>query len=424
MNTKEIREYLNKSDTPELSKIYKDIYAAKNRYICALDAFTKKYGEREEVMILSVPGRSEVLGNHTDHNNGKVIAGAIDRDIIAVAARRQDEKIHLLSEGYDEDVISLGDISSPKRFEKYTSGALIAGVAHGISTLGYNIGGFDAYATSDVLKGSGISSSAAYEVMIGNIINHLYCNGEIKNTELAKIAQCAENVYFGKPSGLMDQMACAVGGFVYIDFENSKNPRVIPIEFSLSEAGYELCLVNTGGSHADLNEDYASVPDEMKAVASILGREYLRGIKETDIILKSNEIRSKAGDRAFLRAIHFVRENERVERGLEALRNKNTEAFFKQVRESGESSFQYLQNVYTNKNVSEQGISVALALTDGFDDCSVGAFRVHGGGFAGTVQAYVRCGSADSYEQLMDSVFGKGSVMRLSIRPYGAIRVF
>lgn len=423
MNTKELKEYLSGGNCPEISNIYSDVSAACGRYISALDAFVARYGERDEVAILSVPGRSEILGNHTDHNNGKVLAGAIDRDIIAIAARNDSGVIRLLSEGYSEDVVALDDIASPENFENYTSRALIAGVAHGITAKGYGIGGFDAYSTSQVLKGSGISSSAAYEVMIGNIINHLYCGGEIENIDLAKIAQYSENVYFGKPSGLMDQMACAVGGFVYIDFKNPKNPSVIPLEFSLSDAGYELCIVNTGGNHADLNDDYASVPTEMKAVASILGRDCLCGVSIDDLLANATKIRENAGDRALLRAIHFVRENERVESGFEALKNKDLQEFFKQVNKSGVSSFQYLQNVYTNKNVKEQGISVALALTDIVPDGEVSAFRVHGGGFAGTIQAYVKRENADAYERLMNSVFGQCSVMRLSVRPYGAIKV-
>ena len=422
MNTKELREYLS-GECPELKALYSDIGLAKKRYLAALDKFIQKYGERESVFVLSVPGRSEILGNHTDHNGGKVLAGAINKDIIAIAAKRTDAKINLLSEGYDEDSVDLGEICSPDCHENYTSRALIAGVAHGISRLGYELGGFDAYATSDVLKGSGISSSAAYEVMIGNIINHLYCGGEIENTELAKIAQYAENVYFGKPSGLMDQMACAVGGFVYIDFADAKNPRVTPLDFSLSDAGYELCIVNTGGNHADLNDDYASVPAEMRAVAEILGKNILCGVNEENIMSSAGRIREIAGDRAFLRALHFVRENERVERGFTALKNKDTESFFKVVLESGASSFQYLQNVYTNKNVREQGLSVALAVTDGFGTDTVGAYRVHGGGFAGTIQAYVKSSAAGEYESVMNSVFGADAVMRLSVRPYGAIKV-
>lgn len=403
--------------------IYADPTAASERYDLALSKFEELYGKNREVFVLSVPGRSELLGNHTDHNNGRVLAGAIDRDIIAVAAIRDDGTVSLKSEGYDADVVDLVHSGDPLAFDDFSSSALIAGVANGFEKRGYKVGGFDAYTTSDVLKGSGISSSAAYEVMIGNILNHLYNGGAVENTEIAKIAQYAENVYFGKPSGLMDQMACAVGGFVYIDFENKSEPKIEPVSLSLKSFGYELCIVNTGGNHADLNDDYASVPAEMRAVAACLGREVLSGTTECELIANAGRIRAACGDRALLRALHFVRENLRVDAGRDALIKKDVESFFCAVKASGHSSFEYLQNVYTNKNVEEQGLSLALAITDGFGD-GVGAHRVHGGGFAGTIQAYVKCERADEYVRLMDSVFGEGAVMRLNVRPLGAIRIF
>ena len=408
MNVKELKKQLSGGSLTLPSVLYSDVAAQKARYIRALDSFAELFGEDREVMLLSVPGRSEILGNHTDHNRGTVLAGAIDRDIIAVASVNEDGAVRLKSEGYELDTVDLSLIDEPDNFENYTSSALIAGVARGLFLGGYSIGGFDAYATSDVLKGSGISSSAAYEVMIGNIFNHLFNDGAVDNKEIAKISQYAENVFFGKPCGLMDQMACAVGGFVYMDFLDPKSPEVEPIGFSLSDAGYELCIVNTGGNHADLNEDYASVPAEMKAVAEILGGEVLRGYTERDIIERAAEIREKAGDRALLRALHFMRENGRVNAARLALTDK---------------SFQYLQNVYTVKNVREQGLSLALALTDGFLSERGGAFRVHGGGFAGTIQAYIRKEDADDYSRLMSGVFGDGAVMRLNIRPIGACKV-
>ncbi|MBO5945565.1 MAG: galactokinase [Clostridia bacterium] len=403
--------------------LYRDGEAAKERFLRAIDSFVSLFGDEREIYVLSVSGRSELLGNHTDHNNGRVLAGAIDRDIIAIAAKRDDGVVSLKSEGYDADVVDVKDCSDPKAFEDFSSAALIAGVANGFEKRGYKIGGFDAYTTSDVLKGSGISSSAAYEVMIGNIFNHLYNGGVVENTTVAKVAQYAENVYFGKPSGLMDQMACAVGGFVYIDFENKNEPKIEPISLSLKDHGYELCIVNTGGNHADLNDDYASVPREMRAVAALLGREVLAGVSECDLISEAKKIRREAGDRALLRALHFVRENRRVDRGRDALASGDIEGFFKTVLSSGHSSFEYLQNVYTNKNAREQGLSLALALTDGFGE-GVGAYRVHGGGFAGTIQAYVKCECADEYARLMNSVFGEGAVMRLNVRPVGATRLF
>ena len=423
MNAQQLKNHIQNGALDAFSTIYADTEAQKQRYITAIDKFVSLFGGEREISILSVPGRSELLGNHTDHNAGKVLAGAIDRDVIAVVAPT-DGKVNILSEGYPKETVDLSLASDPANFPDFTSTALIAGVADGLVKKGYKIGGFDAYITSDVLKGSGISSSAAYEVMIGNIFNHLYNGGKIENTEIAKISQYAENVFFGKPSGLMDQMACAVGGFVYIDFENASTPVIEPISFSLSDNGYELCIVNTGGNHADLNEDYASVPSEMKAVAALLGQEKLRGLTEADIIGNAAKIRCEVGDRAFMRALHFIRENDRVENGKSALLGGDMAKFFETVNASGTSSFKYLQNVYTVKNVGEQGLSLALAITDGMPCGSVGASRVHGGGFAGTIQAYVRREHVDGYIRLMDSVFGEGAVMRLNVRPLGAIKVF
>ena len=419
MRIKELKEYIAEFD---FSALYKNTAEARERYLSAIAEYERLYGDSDDVAVLSVPGRSELLGNHTDHNGGKVLAGAIDRDVIAVVSKTDDGIITVKSEGYPIEEIPTDSISSKDKFGRYTSASLIAGVADGIVKRGGAIGACRAYITSDVPKGSGISSSAAYEVMIGNIFNHLYNGGEIANTEIAKISQYAENVYFGKPSGLMDQMACAVGGFVYIDFADKENPVIKPIDFSLGDAGYELCIVNTGGNHADLNEDYASVPAEMRAVASVLGREVLSGVGEDELLSRICEIRTSSGDRALLRAIHFVRENERVERGAKALKSGNADEFFDIVNASGRSSFEYLQNVYTNKNVKEQGISLALALTDGVGE-SVRALRVHGGGFAGTIQAYVKRDGVDSYVELMNGVFGEGAVMCLTVRPVGAIRV-
>ena len=352
-----------------------------------------------------------------------MIAAAIDRDIIAIASPNEDGAVRLLSEGYAPSEVDLSMIDDPDAFENYSSVALVAGVAAGFVKNGHSIGGFDAYSTTEVLKGSGISSSAAFEVMIGNIMNHLYNDGAVSNVEIAQISQFAENVFFGKPCGLMDQTACAVGGFVYIDFENPDAPVIEPIQTPLADEGYMLCIVNTGGNHADLNEDYASVPREMKAVAALLGREVLRGLSEGEILSHAKEIRNSLGDRALLRAIHFVRENERVLCAKDALIRKDSPAFFSAILSSGHSSFEYLQNVYTVKAVDEQGLSLALALTDGFMKDHEGAFRVHGGGFAGTTLAFVKEQDADAYVQVIDSVLGEGSTIRLRVRPVGATKL-
>ena len=421
MKASEIKAKIKEGALNEYAHLYANTDAQAERFVRITDGFIELYGDKDAV-LLSVPGRSEICGNHTDHNRGCVLAGAIDRDVIAVAARNGDGTVRFFSEGYPTTQISVADSSDASRFEKYTSSALIAGVLNGFRVFGHEIGGFDIAMTSEVLKGSGISSSAAFEVMIGNALNYLYNAGSVDNAEVAKIAQYAENEYFGKPCGLMDQMACAVGGFVYIDFENASEPAVTPINFSLDTAGYALCIVNTGGNHADLNEDYASVPREMKAVASELGREVLRGAEECDLIACISFLRDKVGDRAILRALHFIRENKRVVRAKDALLNSDLCGFFDAVRESGASSFKYLQNVYTTLNVEEQGLSLALALAEEYLGGD-GAARVHGGGFAGTVQVFVKKERLDGLVELMDSVFGRGAAMALNVRPVGAVEL-
>ena len=425
MKASELKKLIEEGGLNKYSDLYADTEKQKSRFIDAIDAYVELYGdESDEVGIYSVPGRSEISGNHTDHNRGCVLAGAIDRDIIAVAAKNTDGVIRFKSEGYPKTEIDLSGIEEPDNFENYTSSALIAGLAQGFVNSSYSIGGYNAYATTEVLKGSGISSSAAFEVMIGNILNYLYNDGKVSNVEIAKLSQYSENVYFGKPCGLMDQVACAVGGFVYIDFESPKNPIVDPINFSLTDAGYSLARVNTGGNHADLNDDYASVPTEMKNVAAELGQDALRGLSEDDIIAKIPALREKLGDRAVLRALHFVRENERVNKIRDALKESDVNAFLEGVLESGASSFKFLQNVFTTINVKEQGLSLALALAEGYLKGKNCAYRVHGGGFAGTIQVFIKNEYIDGFTALMDSVFGEGATMNLKIRPVGACKLF
>ena len=423
MKLSEIKEKIENGELGIFRELYSDLEEAKKRFLAAVKAFASYYGEEGEVEVFSVPGRSEISGNHTDHNGGVVLAGAVSRDIIAIARKTEDGEVTIRSDKYPEDKVSLSDIENKDSFKSFSSSALIAGVLKGFSDRGYNIGGFVAYTTSDVLSGSGISSSAAYEVMIGNILNHLYNNGEISAVNLAKIARFAECEYFGKPCGLMDQTACAVGGFVYMDFENPEEPIVEPIEFNLSEYGYELCIINTGGSHANLNEDYASVPGEMKNIARLLGREALRGLTENDIIKNIGNLRRVAGDRAVLRALHFMRENERVGKIKSALSNKDIEGFLDGIRASGNSSFKYLQNVYSNVDVKEQRISLALALADGYLENKDAAMRVHGGGFAGTIQVFVKKEDTVGFKAYMDKVFGDGAVSVLTVRKNGAIKL-
>ena len=419
-----LKERLLAGDLSQYGSLYNDIKSQSERMILAIEKFEEKYGVDRDVYILSVPGRSEILGNHTDHNHGKVMAGAINRDIISVVAKNDKEQIRFFSEGYHESVIGIKASEDKKNFRQFTSAALVAGMVRGFTDGGYNVGGFDAYTTTEVLKGSGLSSSAAFEVMIGNILNHLYNDGKVDNKEIAKIAQFSENVYFGKPCGLMDQMACAVGGFVYIDFEDEKNPVVVPIRFSLGDHGYSLCIVNTGGSHSNLNDDYAAVPKEMKAVAKELSADVLRRADKGELLSKMASLRRKTGDRAILRAMHFFRENERVEDAKGALLSGDIDGFFKNIVSSGNSSFKFLQNVYTNQNPAEQGISLALALTEEFLLDHDGACRVHGGGFAGTIQSFIKNEDVPAYIALMDSVLGVGATMPLFVRPLGAVRLF
>ena len=395
----------------------------KQRYASAIDEFVKIYGDRE-ISLFSVAGRSELSGNHTDHNHGCVVAASIDLDIIAVAAKRDDSVIRVKSEGFPEDVVDTSSYTAPITEKFGTSESIIAGMCAGFLKDGYAIGGFDAYTTSNVLKGSGLSSSAAFEDMIGNILSHMYNDGKVDNVEIAKLAQYSENVFFGKPCGLMDQVACAVGGIVAIDFADPKNPIIDKIDFDLSEKGYNLCIVNTGGNHADLTDDYASVPAEMKAVAAHFGKSVLREIDKDTLVKEIPTLREKVGDRAILRALHFLAENERVKAQKVALLDGNLDAFFAGVIASGRSSFCYLQNVYTTKNLTEQGLSLALCLAEGYLSDKKAAWRVHGGGFAGTIQSFVPMNEVAGYKALMDSVFGEDKCIVLRIRPVGAVKVF
>ncbi len=403
----------------------KELYGAKllpqkDRLHRLLGRFAERYGEDREVSIFSVPGRSELGGNHTDHNHGCVIAGAIDLDMIAVAARRDDGIICIDSEGFSPLQLSIDGAGAPDPAAYGTSEALVAGMVNGFCASGYAVGGFDAMATSEVLRGSGLSSSAAYEVMIGTILNHLYNDENVDALTIAKLSQRAENLFFGKPCGLMDQCACAVGGIIAIDFADPTAPIVEPIPFDLTAAGYALCIVDTGGNHADLTPDYAAVPAEMKTVAQALGTEVLREAAEAQLLEEIAVLRARCGDRAVLRALHFFEENRRVARMKAALEKDEIADYFAEVNASGRSSFCYLQNVYTTVNVAEQGLSLALCLCDRAASGAV-AHRVHGGGFAGTIQAYLPLDAVEAFRLQMDAVFGQGACRVLYIRPRGCV---
>ena len=408
-----------------LARLYGEagVRAAAARCASLADTFAARFGAQRQVVLLSVPGRSELSGNHTDHNHGCVIAASIDLDMIAIASPREDGMICMESEGFPAETISLSPLPTPSDVVAGTSGALIAGMADGFAQSGLAYGGFDACATSDVLRGSGLSSSAAYEVMIGTIFNYLYCGGSVDAVTIAKLSQRAENQFFGKPCGLMDQTACAVGGMVAIDFAQPAEPVVEPIAFDMTGAGYALCIVDTGGNHADLTPDYAAIPAEMKAVAAALGCDVLRGADEAALIAAIPALRAQVGDRAVLRALHFMAENKRVGLQAAALRAGDLDAYFAEVLSSGRSSFCYLQNVYTTVNLREQGLSLALALAERVLSGKRAAWRVHGGGFAGTIQAYVPLSDVAEFCGIMEEVFGAGSCHVLHIRPVGAVKI-
>ena len=423
MNTFQMKDHIASGALDEkFAYVYGEGAVAfqKERYTKAIDEFAKIYGAEREIGLYSVAGRSELSGNHTDHNYGCVVAASIDLDIIAVASKREDSVIRIKSEGFPEDVVNIFEYKAPIKEKFGTSESIIAGMCAGFSKEGINVGGFDAYTTSNVLKGSGLSSSAAFEDMVGNILSYMYNGGEVSNVEIAKLAQYAENEFFGKPCGLMDQVACAVGGIVAIDFAEPKQPVIEKVDFDISAKGYNLCIVNTGGNHADLTDDYASVPAEMKSIAAHFGKRVLRELDENEFMKEIPALREKLGDRAILRALHFFNENKRVAKQKSALMGGDLDAFFSEVIASGRSSFCYLQNVYTTKNLREQGLSLALCLADGYLAGKSAAWRVHGGGFAGTIQAFVPASDVEGFRALMDGVFGEGKCIVLRIRPVGA----
>ncbi|MBQ6016990.1 MAG: galactokinase [Clostridiales bacterium] len=407
---------------------FKDIYITDeaallqpDRYANAVKRYTDAFAGTGPMAVFSAPGRTEIGGNHTDHQHGEVLAASINKDAIAVTSPREDNLVNILADGFGMTNIALDDLGL-REDEKGSTSALIRGVLSGLKNDGFKLGGFDAYITSDVLIGAGLSSSAAFETLIGTIVSGLFNGGSIDPVTIAKTGQFAENAYFGKPCGLMDQMACSVGNLVHIDFADPSNPVVDKVGFDFSKTDYFLCITDTKGSHADLTDEYAAVPIEMKKIASLLGEDVLRQVSLDDILSNIKMLREKAGDRAVLRAIHFVNETRRAKAEADALNNNDIDRFIKLVKQSGDSSFKYLQNVYSNKDVTAQNVSLALALSDsvlGSDEAS----RVHGGGFAGTIQAFVKKENAKEYQKTMDKVFGEGSCEILSIRKYGGIRV-
>lgn len=392
----------------------------KERFQKGICKFEELYGAGE-VEVYSAPGRSEVGGNHTDHQHGEVLAASINLDAIAVVRKMQNNVIELLSEGYEKICVDLSDLEK-KEEEEGTSIGIIRGMIYGLKKNGHKIGGFQAYVTSDVLNGAGMSSSAAFETLVGTIISGLYNGMEISPVEIAQVAQYAENVFFGKPCGLMDQMACSVGGLIHIDFADPKNPMVEKVEVDFDVYHHSLCITDTKGSHADLTDDYALIPQEMKKVASFFGKEFLREVDEKEFYKNIAKLQKECGDRAVLRSLHFFEEDKRVEQEVSALKNGDFKGFLQTVKASGNSSFNYLQNVYTNKDVQNQGVSIGLAVSESILK-EHGVSRVHGGGFAGTIQAFVEDSFVETYREVLDSVFGEGACHVLKVRPFGGIKV-
>lgn len=413
---------MNISDA-QLVKLYgaDALYKQKKRYENAAENFIEIFGKNDGVRIFSASGRTEISGNHTDHNCGKVLAAAVDLDVIAIVVPTDDGVITVKSEGFDIISVDTADLAV-REDEKNTSAALIRGVAAGFNNSNLKVGGFKAYMTSNVLKGSGVSSSAAFEVLVGNILSGLYNGNAVSAVKIAQIAQYAENEYFGKPSGLLDQMASSVGGFVAIDFRNTTAPVIVPIEFDIAKYGYSLCIVDTKGSHADLTPEYAAIPEEMKAAAAVFGKTVLREVDEEEFRANISKVREKCGDRAALRALHFFDENNRVDRAAEALKSGDIDSFLTVINESGNSSYKYLQNVFAATKSSEQGVSMGLYTAEKVL-CGRGASRVHGGGFAGTIQAFVPDDILDEFIKAEEAVFGKGSCHRLYIRPVGGTEI-
>ena len=423
MQIKELKDAIAKGDA--LRSLYgadtSVIDTQKQRYAKLADEFVNFYGDKE-LSVFSSPGRTEIGGNHTDHNHGRVLAGAVNLDNVAIASANGTDVVRILSSGYPQFEVNLSTLA-PNKDEFYTSVGLVRGICARMKELGFAIGGFDAVINSGVPKGSGLSSSASFEVLIGAIVSHLFNDGGLDPVLNAQIGQYAENVFFGKPCGLMDQTACSVGGLVTIDFADPAKPIVKKVDFDFSKTGFALVITDTGGNHADLNDEYASLPSDMKGVAAKLGKTVLREVSLDQVIDSIPELRKDGvSDRAILRSIHFERDNERVAEQVADLEKGDFKSFLAKVCASGQSSFMYNQNVYPVNNVAEQGLSVALALSDVVLG-SEGAWRVHGGGFAGTIQAFVPYCLLDKYVDTLEHTFGKGKCHKLFIRPQGAIKV-
>lgn len=392
----------------------------RQRYLNLLDQHSSLFGD-VPAMIVSAPGRTELGGNHTDHNLGNVLAGSVDLDSICVVSESGGSGITFISEGYKPVRLDINELDF-RADEKDTTNALLRGVSARFSELGYKVGGFNLNMNSNVLKGSGLSSSASVEVLIGTVISELFNDGAADFVKVAQIGQYAENNYFGKASGLMDQLACAAGGIIGIDFKDPAVPEIFPVSYEFRKHGYTLIVTDARSSHANLSDEYSAMPIEMKAVAAEFGKTVCREISMEDFLPRIAELRKSCGDRAVLRAFHFIRENERAVALRQALAAEDFDAYLTLVNDSGNSSFKYLQNIYLGTRPTDQPLSIALAFSEEFLGGS-GAARVQGGGFAGTIQAYVPSDRVDSYVELMESIFGSGCSAELKIRLKPACRV-
>ncbi|MBQ3392208.1 MAG: galactokinase [Lachnospiraceae bacterium] len=427
MGTEKLRKQL---ESGALDMRLREIYLSEDpaeqraRTRKVLDMYDARFGQDNgpvcgQVELFSAPGRTELGGNHTDHQRGCVLAASISLDLMAAAAPNGTSTVVLESEGYDVLRIDISDETvHPEEVNQTAS--LIRGISAAIRQRGYQPQGFNACVISDVPGGSGLSSSAAFESLIGVIFNHMFCRDALDAVEIAKIGQYAENVYYGKPCGLMDQMACSVGGVIAIDFEQQENPQITRAPFSFADSGYQLCIIDSGADHMDLTEDYAAVPAEMKSIANYFGKEVLREVSEEQFYDQIVSLRNACGDRAVLRASHFYRENERVKAETAALLAGDFQTYLHVVRESGHSSFMYLQNVFSSRLPGKQAVAVALMIAEHILG-GEGACRVHGGGFAGTIQAFVPKDQVEEFRQEMERVLGEGSCNVLQIRPYGGI---
>lgn len=387
----------------------------------ALDAgFAAAFGGVPE-RYFSAPGRTEIGGNHTDHQRGRVLAAAVNLDTVAAVRLNGTDQIRILSKGYPLCEVNVKELT-PKEDEINTTPALIRGVAARFAQLGCIVEGFDAYCESTVLPGSGLSSSAAYEVLIGTILNHLFFDARVSQAEVAQIGQYAENVFFGKPCGLMDQTASAVGNLVTIDFFEKEKPEIVPLKFDFASCGHALCIIDTKASHADLTDEYAAIPNEIKTVCAHFGKEVLTEIDEKEFFAAIPVLRENCGDRAVLRAVHFYQENARVPKQVAALEQGDFDTFLKLIKESGYSSYMYLQNVIPAGYKEHQDVALALAMCEHFLG-GRGGYRVHGGGFAGTVQAFVPFDILDGFVAGMDGILGEGACHVLSIRPQGGVEM-